>query len=87
MCCSVDDDDVQVEAEEMEDDDDETYVDHRLETYKLCCTSRSKKDHFLGKRKETLVLLNLLAPSNLSRETIRSLNRILRTIQITSQTE
>jgi hypothetical protein len=42
----------------MEDDDDETYVDHRLETYKLCCTSRSKKDHFLGKCKETLVQLS-----------------------------
>ena len=82
MCCSVNDDDVQVEEEETEDDDDddETYVDHRLETYKLCCTSRSKKDHFLGKCKETLVQLSPLAQSNLSPETIRSLNRILRII-------
>ena len=83
MCCSGDDDDVQ----EEEDNDDETQVDLRLKSYKLCFTSRSQKDHFLGKCKETLVRLNPLAPSNLSPEAITSLNRILCTIQITLQTE
>jgi hypothetical protein len=38
MCCSGDDAEVQ---EEEEDNDDETYVDFRLKSYKLCCTWRS----------------------------------------------
>jgi hypothetical protein len=43
MYCSADDDDDDDDEEEEEEkmeDDDETYVDHRLATYKLCCTSR-----------------------------------------------
>ena len=60
MCLSVDDveeeeeEEKQEENEEekenekkMEDDVDETYMDHRLETFTLCCTSLSQEDHFV----------------------------------------
>ena len=52
MCLSVDDVEEEEEEEKqeekkMEDDVDETYMDHRLETFTLCCTSLSQEDHFV----------------------------------------